>query len=162
MPVETDPTMDEDGCRVRPGFPLSVSVSAGLAPLAGGQLPVTICHQVSALFVPAVEVWQPHVAQGARLMALLRGPCRDSNRHDRSCSWPSSPHLFSVYRALAGCERRVPRIAAAMPAGAICPVRTALVVRTVWAWSFERWSCCLGRCRAARHIAATGCTLAKG
>ena len=73
MPVETDPTMDEDGCRVRPGFPLSVSVSAGLAPLAGGQLPVTICHQVSALFVPAVEVWQPHVAQGARLMALLRG-----------------------------------------------------------------------------------------
>lgn len=25
-----------------------------------------------------------------------------------------------------------------MPAGAICPVRTALVVRTVWAWNFER------------------------
>ena len=30
-------------------------------------------HQKSALFVPAVEVWQPHVAQDARLMALLRG-----------------------------------------------------------------------------------------
>ena len=47
---------------------------------AGGQLPVTD-HQESTLLVPAVEVRQPHVAQGACLVALLRGLCRDSNRH---------------------------------------------------------------------------------
>ena len=56
-------------------------------------------HQESTLFVPAVELRQPHVAQGACLVALLRGLCRDSNRHDRFFSWPSSPHPRTCPRA---------------------------------------------------------------
>lgn len=55
----------------------------------------------------------PRIARGGRR--------QDSNWHDRFCSWPSSPHTFPVYRALADCGRRVPRRAAAMPADAMGP-----------------------------------------
>ena len=44
-------------------------------------------HQKSALFVPAVEVWQPHVAQDARLMALLRGRAGIPTGMAFFCSW---------------------------------------------------------------------------
>ena len=108
---------------------------------------------------PSFQVGKPQ-RPGARRSGLPRsargGRCRDSNRHDRSCSWLSSPHLFSVYRALAGCERRVPRRAAAVPAGAICPVRTALVVRTVGREILKDRELFPGRCRGSHHIAAMG------
>lgn len=99
-------------------------------------------------------IWLPRCARGGR--------CRDSNRHDRSCSWPPSPHPFDRVRTLTAGYGR----GAAQSSG---HARWCY-----WPGDAPHWWSELcgheilkdragpGRCRGAHHIAAIGCTLAKG
>lgn len=110
----------------------------GLTPGYGGRFFESVCSDRAMLRVhkslqsSRVPPHSGNTARDACRVALLSGlSCRDSNRHDRLCSRPSSPHSFSRVPRFGGLWTvEIPRRAAAMPAGAMCRTKAPQVGRS--------------------------------